>query len=42
MEKQEGENPADPDSWRISPEEINSLSQAFYTLHKIRYKDDRQ
>ena len=35
LEKQ-GENPADPDSWRLTSEEVYYLSRAFEILHDIR------
>ena len=36
LEKQEGETPADPDTWRLSAEEVYYLARAFKTLHDIR------
>jgi hypothetical protein len=36
LEKQGGENPADPDSWRLNAEEVYYLARAFEILHTIR------
>ena len=46
LEKQGGENPANPDSWRLTAEEVYYLARAFDILHTIRMgmklDDDRQ
>ena len=36
LDKRDGTDPANPDSWKLSAEEIKDLAQAMYYINQIR------
>lgn len=43
LDKRDGCDPSDPDTWKLSSQEIASLAEAMYHIHLIRedLKNDR-